>query len=79
MQLSTWALVDMAKYLALQNASMTHQTISGCSIQDLDHLEKLKSVWGCCCTVRAQCGAFPVFPEVLPSEEAHNKRSSGCS
>ena len=40
MQLCTWALANMAKYSALQNAGMTYQTISVCSIGDLEHFEK---------------------------------------
>ena len=28
---------------------------------------------GCCCTVRARCGTFLMFLEILPSEEAHCK------
>ena len=35
--MGTWALANMAKYSALQNAGMTYQTISGCSIRDLEH------------------------------------------
>ena len=28
---------------------------------------------GCCRTVRARCGPFPVFPGILPGGEAHHK------
>ena len=38
-------LLGINQYPTLQNAGMTYQTISGCSILELEHSEKGKSVF----------------------------------
>ena len=38
-----------------------------------EHRHAHVMLWGCCRTVRARCGPFPVFLGILPGGEAHNK------